>query len=265
MVEPQEVSMASNKRDQLLNTAENLFYREGYHATGIDRILAESGVAKMTLYKHFKSKDELILAVLDARHELMLTRLRERAARLPPREALLGIFDGLHGMIHGNDAFCGCLFINAAAEYHDRDHPIHRRSSAYKAELLAYLRELLERLNAPQPLQLARQLQYLLEGALSMVPVHQRCGGVSRSGSSDPSSLVGLQGGVARLSARAAGTSERAAAAAAGAAAAVPARRSVEHGAHRGAWRAGPERQGRRRMPAERSRHLMSAPVGRAR
>lgn len=135
--------MASNKRDQLLNTAENLFYREGYHATGIDRILAEAGVAKMTLYKHFKSKDELILAVLDARHELMLTRLRERAARLPPREALLGIFDGLHGMIHGNDAFCGCLFINAAAEYHDRDHPIHRRSSAYKAELLDYLRELL--------------------------------------------------------------------------------------------------------------------------
>ena len=73
--------MASNKRDQLLNTAENLFYREGYHATGIDRILAESGVAKMTLYKHFKSKDELILAVLDARHELMLTRLRERAGK----------------------------------------------------------------------------------------------------------------------------------------------------------------------------------------
>jgi len=61
--------MASNKRDQLLSTAEDLFYRDGYHATGIDRILAESGVAKMTLYKHFKSKDELIVAVLDARHE----------------------------------------------------------------------------------------------------------------------------------------------------------------------------------------------------
>ncbi|NQD93703.1 helix-turn-helix transcriptional regulator, partial [Pseudomonas sp. CrR25] len=49
--------MASNKREQLLNTARELFYREGYHGTGIDRILAESGVAKMTLYKHFKSKD----------------------------------------------------------------------------------------------------------------------------------------------------------------------------------------------------------------
>ncbi|MCF7202091.1 TetR/AcrR family transcriptional regulator [Pseudomonas oligotrophica] len=163
--------MASNKRDQLLGTAEELFYREGYHATGIDRILAESGVAKMTLYKHFRSKDELILAVLDARHEQMLARLRERAARLAPREALLGVFDGLHGMIHGNDAFCGCLFVNAAAEYHDRDHPIHRRAATYKAELQAHLRELLERLHAPQPAQLARQLQYLLEGALSMAHI----------------------------------------------------------------------------------------------
>ena len=143
--------MASNKRDQLLNTAENLFYREGYHATGIDRILAESGVAKMTLYKHFKSKDELILAVLDARHELMLTRLRERAARLSPREALLGIFDGLHGM--------------------NWYRPTPRGLEARISEKLAYLRELLERLNAPQPLQLARQLQYLLEGALSMAHI----------------------------------------------------------------------------------------------
>jgi len=163
--------MASNKRDQLLNTAEDLFYREGYHATGIDRILAESGVAKMTLYKHFKSKDELILAVLEARHELMLTRLRERASKMPPREALLRVFDGLHGMIHGGEQFCGCLFINAAAEYQDREHPIHQRSAAYKAELQAYLCELLVRMSAPNATQLGRQLQYLLEGALSMAHI----------------------------------------------------------------------------------------------
>lgn len=162
--------MASNKREQLLDTAQDLFYREGYHATGIDRILSESGVAKMTLYKHFKSKDELILGVLQTRHEAMLARLRERASRLPPREALLAVFDGLHGMIHG-EQFCGCLFVNAAAEYHDRDHPIHRRSAAYKTELQGYLRELLERLDAPEPARLARQLQYLLEGALSMAHI----------------------------------------------------------------------------------------------
>jgi hypothetical protein len=74
-------------------------------------------------------------------------------------------------MIHGNGAFCGCLFINAAAEYQDREHPIHRRSAAYKAELQSHLRELLERLDAPEPLRLARQLQYLLEGALSMAHI----------------------------------------------------------------------------------------------
>ena len=73
--------MATNKRDLLLATAERLFYTEGSHATGIDRILSESGVAKMTLYKHFKSKDELILAVLEARQLPMLERLRAREAR----------------------------------------------------------------------------------------------------------------------------------------------------------------------------------------
>jgi len=163
--------MALNKRDQLINTAEALFYREGYHATGIDRILAESGVAKMTLYKHFKSKEELILAVLDKRHQLMLERLRQRSRELPPREALLAMFDGLHGMIHSPEQFCGCLFVNAAAEYQDREHPIHRRSCAYKAELQAIMRDLLKQLAAPEPRRLARQLQYLLEGALSMAHI----------------------------------------------------------------------------------------------
>lgn len=163
--------MALNKRDQLINTAEALFYREGYHATGIDRILAESGVAKMTLYKHFKSKEELILAVLDKRHQLMLERLRQRSRELPPREALLAMFDGLHGMIHSRDQFCGCLFVNAAAEYQDREHPIHKRSCAYKSELQAAIRDLLEQLSAPEPQRLARQLQYLLEGALSMAHI----------------------------------------------------------------------------------------------
>ena len=163
--------MAMSKRDQLIETAEVLFYRDGYHATGIDRILAESGVAKMTLYKHFKSKEELILAVLETRHRAMIERLRERAGKLAPREALLAVFDGLHAMIHSKDLFCGCLFVNAAAEYQDREHPIHRSSCAYKAELQRYLRDLLEQLAAPHPQRLARQLQYLLEGALSMAHI----------------------------------------------------------------------------------------------
>ncbi|MBU3055306.1 TetR/AcrR family transcriptional regulator [Pseudomonas indica] len=159
--------MASSKRDQLINTALELFKREGYHATGIDRILAESGVAKMTLYKHFKSKDELIEAALENRSQQMVERLREACERFGPREAILRTFDGLHAMIHGGD-FCGCLFINASAEFHDRNHPVHRRAAAHKALFGDHLREQLEQLEAPEPARLARQLQYLVEGAITM-------------------------------------------------------------------------------------------------
>lgn len=159
--------MASSKREQLIQTAQELFYRVGYHATGIDRILAESGVAKMTLYKHFRSKDELILAVLAARQQELLDQLQALRQALPPRQALLATFDGLHGLIHQAD-FCGCGFINAAAEFQDREHPIHRQAAALKAAFAAHFLELLRGLGLTQPQPLANQLQFLLEGALSM-------------------------------------------------------------------------------------------------
>ncbi|MBC9250388.1 transcriptional regulator [Pseudomonas alcaligenes] len=159
--------MASNKREQLINTAQALFAREGYHATGIDRILAESGVAKMTLYKHFRSKDELILAVLQARQQATLARLEQSLRDLPPRQALLQTFDGLHTWIHEDD-FCGCSFINAAAEFHDREHPIHRQAAAFKQALGGYYRQQLQALGMADSEQLASQLLFLLEGALSM-------------------------------------------------------------------------------------------------
>lgn len=159
--------MALSKREQLITTAQELFYRVGYHATGIDRILAESGVAKMTLYKHFRSKDELILAVLDQRQQVMLEQLQALRLNLPPREALLATFDGLHVWIH-QEGFCGCSFINAAAEFQAREHPIHRQAALVKAEVADHFRQLLQAMAVAQPQQLANQLQFLLEGALSM-------------------------------------------------------------------------------------------------
>ena len=88
--------MASLRRDHLVGTALSLFSKHGYHATGIDRILAESGVAKMTLYKHFRSKDELILAalrrrlraVVDAVHREAVVHRRRIKAVLPQQRAL---------------------------------------------------------------------------------------------------------------------------------------------------------------------------------
>lgn len=160
----------SSKREQLLNTALGLFYREGYHATGIDRILAESGVAKMTLYKHFKSKDELIMAALEARHERSLEYFRQ-GAKLPPREAILAVFDSLHAYLQ-QSGFCGCAFIHAAAEFHDREHPIHRQAAEHKDFVETFFREQLQRLGVAEPGKLARQLQYLMEGVLVMAHMH---------------------------------------------------------------------------------------------
>ncbi|MEZ1330838.1 TetR/AcrR family transcriptional regulator, partial [Enterobacter asburiae] len=90
----------------MLSTAVDLFYREGYHATGIDRILAESGVAKMTLYKHFRSKDELIMAALEVRRQRTAERMLEAEARLQPRAAILAVFDGLQEFLQ-DEAFRG--------------------------------------------------------------------------------------------------------------------------------------------------------------
>jgi AcrR family transcriptional regulator len=132
---PMTSSKASSKREQLLNTALELFYREGYHATGIDRILAESGVAKMTLYKHFKSKDELIMAALEERHARTLRRFGD-APRRAPREAILAV------------------------------------CAEHKGFVEAFFRRQLEDLGVHEPGKLARQLQYLLEGVLVMAHMH---------------------------------------------------------------------------------------------
>lgn len=163
--------MASNKREQLLNTALQLFYREGYHSTGIDRILAESGVAKMTLYKYFKSKDELILAVLQLQHEQIAERMGLALGNLAPREAILRAYDGLHLWL-SEKSFCGCLFLHAAAEFHDRGHPIHRQAAEHKGFVLSYFRSALLALGVAQVDPLAAQLQFLFEGAVSMAHLY---------------------------------------------------------------------------------------------
>ena len=162
--------MASSKRDQLIDTAIALFYRDGFHATGIDRILAESGVAKMTLYKHFKSKDELIEAALQQRLEPSRQRMAWALDNLSPKAAILAVFDGLQALIHDGEFF-GCAFVNAAAEFHDRDHPIHRVAASHKANAERHFRIALERLEVAGPDRLARQLQYLMEGAITMAHI----------------------------------------------------------------------------------------------
>ena len=164
--------MASNRRDHLIDTALELFYRDGFHATGIDTILAEAGVAKMTLYKHFKSKDELILAALrrrDERFRNWFMRAVERRAATP-RERLLAVFEALEEWIEGA-RFTGCMFINACAEYGERGDPIHAAAAEHKRLVTAYVRDLAAAAGAPRPAELAHELALLCEGAVVLAHV----------------------------------------------------------------------------------------------
>ncbi len=164
--------MAASRRDHLVDTALEMFCRDGFHATGIDKILAQAGVAKMTLYNHFRSKDELILAVLrrrDERFRRAFVRAVERRAAAP-RERLLAIFDALEEWFCRND-FTGCTFINASAEYTAQDDPIHALSAEHKRLVEAYVRELAEAAEAADPDALARSLMLLVEGATALAHV----------------------------------------------------------------------------------------------
>ena len=164
--------MASARRDHLVDTALRLFCENGFHATGIDRILAAAGVAKMTLYKHFKSKDELILATLRRRDEQFrnwFMRAVERRAKTP-RARLRAIFDVLEDWFRG-ESFTGCTFINASAEFADHDDPIHAAAAEHKRLVQAYVRDLAAAAGAADPDALAGELMLLMEGAIVLAHV----------------------------------------------------------------------------------------------
>lgn len=168
--------MASSKREQLVETALKLFSSEGFHATGIDRILTESGVAKMTLYNHFKSKDELILAALRLRDERFRNSFMQDVERKTndPIERLLVMFDVLADWC-GSKGFTGCTFINASAEFSGKENPIHQAAAEHKRLLLNYIRQLAAAAEVENPHELAEQLCLLMNGAVVSVQVTGDC------------------------------------------------------------------------------------------
>src|SRR5215467_5018828 len=114
----------SEARKRILETADRLFYQEGVRAVGIDRIIAEAGVAKMSLYKHFPSKDDLILAVLKYREEAVLEFFRSAMERhrKKAKDPLGAFFAALKDLFE-SPGFRGCPFQNAAVELADPTHP----------------------------------------------------------------------------------------------------------------------------------------------
>ncbi len=148
-------------------TAWRLFYRDGFRVVGIDTILAEAGVAKMTLYNHFASKEELIIAILEQRSDEFIaffTTAVEAAGRSPTRR-LLAVFDALENWFRSDD-FKGCAFIRALSEYPEPSHPIHQTAWQHKQELKELLLRLATEAGARDPMALAETLGMLINGAI---------------------------------------------------------------------------------------------------
>jgi AcrR family transcriptional regulator len=155
-------------RGRILQAAYELFCREGINAVGIDRIVAEAGVAKMSLYRHFRSKEELVLAVLDRREQLWRVDWLEAEVerRAPPGTArLLAVFD-LFDEWFRRDDYEGCLFINTLLEMHDRDNPIHAAAAEKRARIRVLLRRWAEEAGIAEPETFAWEYQMLMNGAI---------------------------------------------------------------------------------------------------
>ncbi len=153
--------------ERILDTAFRLFYAHGIRGVGVDRLIAESGVAKATFYKHFPAKDDLVLAYLDKVDATWTGQLKAAAGAAGPAPAdqLVGMFDALATACR-RDCYRGCAFINAAAE-NEAGTPVHDRTLAHKDTIRAWVRDLAEDAGAPDPDALARTLTLLLDGGLA--------------------------------------------------------------------------------------------------
>lgn len=154
-------------RDRILDTASRLFYQEGLRATGIDRIIAESGVAKMSFYRSFPSKSDLIAAFLRRRHEAWMARFRAgvEAALAAPGAGLEVIADVLAAWFREPD-FRGCAFINTLAESGPSGGEEVAIAREHKAELEAYIAEVARRLKLAEPDGVAATAMLIVEGAI---------------------------------------------------------------------------------------------------
>ncbi|MGN4152741.1 TetR/AcrR family transcriptional regulator [Burkholderia gladioli] len=157
----------STKKQSIVDTATRLFAKNGYHAVGIDRIIKESGVAKMTLFRHFATKNDLISEVLSQRARSALQSMADSiATRQSSEEQLHELFDWHHRWFTSHD-FSGCMFVGALSEFHEDSGDIVRISVSQKQGLRSFVQGLLQDLVPSAMVEpLARQIVMILDGAI---------------------------------------------------------------------------------------------------
>ncbi len=176
------IKAVSDARQRILDTADLLFYAEGVRTVGIDRIIAESEVAKMTLYAHFRSKDDLILAVLEYREGRFTAWFSEAIERHTKAEGgrLGALFAALKEWFE-TPTFRGCAFINASVELADPGHPGFAFARQHKERFHAFLARLIEDALGKEAAKLAPAVAVLIEGAIVIAVIQ---------GSSEPADVA---------------------------------------------------------------------------
>src|ERR1700761_5792031 len=164
MAVKEATGVRATARERLLAAANELFYNEGVHTVGIDRIIEQAGVAKASLYNTFGSKDELVRAYLESRHASLDRRITRAVDRYQdPRDRLLAVFEAQAEMF-AQPGYQGCAFARASAEAHPRDLG-GQATAAYRPWMRALLPELAAQAAVPEPERLARQLHLLFDGS----------------------------------------------------------------------------------------------------
>lgn len=152
-------------KDKLFQAAAQLFYQHGYRAVGVDTIAAEAGIGKMTLYRHYPSKDDLITAYLRDSNRTFWEQFEQITRDFPgPREKLLAFFESLQSYTLSPECY-GCPFINIATEYPEVVYVGHQVALEHKQSVLARFQQLAEEAGARQPDSLAGALFLLMDGA----------------------------------------------------------------------------------------------------
>ena len=159
--------MIKDTRQKLMDAAFRRFYRDGFRNVGIDQILADVGISKTAFYKHFESKEDLMVAALEDQHHKMhadfLRLVRERGGDSPLAQ-LRALFDAVENVLH-SEQFRGCAFVNASIEFPVPHEPAHVAAANSKAAFEQMVREIAERAGADDPAALAQELMLIMEGA----------------------------------------------------------------------------------------------------
>lgn len=169
MAKPSQIA-----RRKIMDTAAALFFRDGYRAVGIDTIVAESGVGKMTLYRHFKTKEDLILAYLEESNLKFWNEFEQVTSNgVDARGKLIAFFKGLEQWVQMPICY-GCPFLNIAVDFPQKDHQAYRVALQHKNKVRARFRALATEAGARAPKLLADQLYLLMDGAYMTARVFNR-------------------------------------------------------------------------------------------